>query len=140
MIFIYIGHPDDYLISGDADQWPLARHFFIRPPGKDLVLVHAQHCCGNFAHKGKEYQMFPMGNIGATVSTWREIINDGRLELAKDAKSILSYYEDEYGAVVRQPVKFASKEWYYDQHLVSIRIAQWIQRYKTMAHECGYRE
>ena len=67
-------------------------------------------------------------NIGATVSTWKEIMNDGQHSIAKDAESILNYYEAEYGAIVRRPVEYASPEWYYDQKMVSIRIAQWIQK------------
>jgi len=70
-----------------------------------------------------------MGNIGATVSTWRQIINEGQQDiLAKDAESILNYFEREFGTHIRKPIKHASAEWCFDQKLVSVRIAQWIKR------------
>ncbi len=119
-----IGKADDYLITSDADQWPITKSFFERPKGKDLVLIHSD-CCGDFIYKDVKYRMYPMGNIGATVSTWRQIINS---DLVIDAQSILDYFEEEFGPNVRNPVKHASDEWYFDQKLVSVRIAQWIQR------------
>lgn len=113
------------MITSDADQWPIAKSFFDRPKGKDLVLIHAD-CCGDFTYKDVKYRMYPMGNIGATVSTWWQIID---INLARDvAESILNYFEEEFGPNVRKPVKQASAEWYLDQKLVSVRIAQWIQR------------
>jgi len=69
-----------------------------------------------------------MGNIGATVSTWRQILNEGHV-VGKDTESILDYYEEEYGAHIRKPVKYASAEWFFDQKLISIRIAEWMQRF-----------
>ena len=73
--------------------------------------------------------MYPMGNIGMTVSTWWEVMNVPRNRaVAKDAESILNYYEEEYGSWIRRPVEYASPEWFFDQKLVSVRIAQWIQK------------
>ena len=122
------GGPDDYLITSDSDLWPLAKSFFLPLPGKNIALVHG-HCCGDFLYKGERYRMYPMGNIGMTVSTWWEVMNVPRNRaVAKDAESILNYYEEEYGSWIRRPVEYASPEWFFDQKLVSMRIAQWIQK------------
>lgn len=71
--------------------------------------------------------MYAMSNIGATVSTWRQILNEGHT-VAKDAETILDYFEKEYAPYVRNPVNFGSAEWYLDQQMVSIRLNQWIDR------------
>lgn len=64
----------DYVISTDADLWPIHREHYTPHPSRQLVLVHGQ-CCGHFNWNGTSYRMYPMSNIGATVSTWKQIIN-----------------------------------------------------------------
>lgn len=122
------GKKNDYLITSDADLWPLHREHYVHQPGKKLVLVHGM-CCGLFDFKGKKYRMYPMGNIGATVSTWREILNEKQQKFSQDADSIVKYMEQEMGSVVNQDVVVAEDTWYVDSRLVSIRIAQWMERH-----------
>lgn len=69
--------------------------------------------------------MVPMSNIGASVATWQQVINDNHTT-AFDAESILSYFQDEYGPSVRENIVFASENWFLDQKLVSVRVQQWV--------------
>ena len=65
---------DDYVITSEADLWPIHREHYTPRPSRQLVLVHGV-CCGTFPWNGTSYRMYPMSNIGATVSTWKQIIN-----------------------------------------------------------------
>jgi len=52
----------DYLMTGDADQWPLRRGHFIPRRGHQLVILHG-NCCGNFSlpwRANQSFQMYPM--------------------------------------------------------------------------------
>lgn len=118
---------DDYIISTDADLWPLRRdHFCVPRAEKKLVLVHSR-CCGNFNLYGKTYRMLPMSHIGASAATWRQIIN-GNGQTPRDAPSILDYMERTFGPIVRRRVQYDSAEWYFDQKLISIKIDEWKRR------------
>ena len=115
---------EDYLITSDSDLWQLHREHFPPEVGKKLVLVHS-NCCGQFSFKNRSYRMVPMSNIGASVATWQQVINDNHTT-AFDAESILSYFQDEYGPSVRENIVFASENWFLDQKLVSVRVQQWV--------------
>lgn len=73
--------------------------------------------------------MYPMSNIGATVSTWRQIMNHGR-RFANESESILNYLEDSFGEKARRTsIIVGQEEWYMDQRIVSIRLSEWIMKY-----------
>ena len=120
------GQDDDYLITSDSDLWPLRLEHFAPRTGYDLVLVHSE-CCGYFKLRNERYQMIPMSHVGAKVSVWKQMINDGHLA-ANDSTTILDYLEDRFGPRVRKKVKFASRQWFYDQLTISIRLSEWIER------------
>ncbi len=58
--------PGDYLMSVDADAWPLARAF--EPSGAPLDLLYPDAC------DRAETPYFPIGYIGAKASAWREFM------------------------------------------------------------------
>jgi hypothetical protein len=121
------GQPDDFLITTDADLWPLDREHFVPRENKKIVLLHAM-CCGFFPHNGSMYRMYPMSNIGASVQTWRKLLNDGH-RFAKDSESIFQYLEDYYGPGVRVKTAIDTSNWYLDQHVVSVRIQHWMNNH-----------
>jgi hypothetical protein len=128
------GKERDYLITSDADLWPLRKEHFIPHPDMDIVLVH-WGCCGEFEMHNKSYSIYPMSNIGATVSIWRQIMNDNH-SIAYDSESILDYLSDVFGERARKPVVVGEDEWYMDQQLVSIRLAEWMD---VHGHSTVYR-
>ena len=121
------GQPDDYLITSDADLWPLHKEHYTPKENMKIVLVHG-HCCGFFSFNGSMYRMYPMSNIGATVKTWRQIMNDGN-QYANDSDSIVQYLEGSYGPKVRVKPIIGDQNWYLDQLVVSVRIQHWINEH-----------
>ena len=123
------GNDDDYLVTGDADLWPLQASL-VNLPGEenyDLLLTHP-NCCGNFSHRGQDYRMLPMSYIGARVSSWKEILKmDHHQDRIETSEQILKYFEDEFGDGVRLPdVERDSNQWYNDQFMISLRIHEWL--------------
>ena len=121
------GMAKSYVMTTDADLWPLRQNHFIPKQGKNIVLVHSM-CCGYFRFNGTEYRMYPMSNIGATAEVWREIMNERQI-IAEDSRSILEYLENYFGKLARFPASVASENWYMDQQLISIRIQNWILKH-----------
>jgi hypothetical protein len=118
------GTDNDYLITSDADLWPLRKEHFIPRHNIDVVLIH-WGCCGEFKMNNKSYSMYPMSNIGATVSTWKQIMNDNH-SIAYDYQSILDYLVDVFGEKARSPVFVGEETWFMDQKIISIRLAEWM--------------
>ena len=133
------GIDTDYIMTTDSDLWPLRKEHYYLPPEIDrqLFLVHSK-CCGPFTHDGRSYRMLPMSHIGASVATWKEIINTNSTQFyGNDSASILNYFEQFFGERVHRRVIFASDEWSLDQKLVSIRVDQWI-RHQSSRRESVY--
>lgn len=66
---------DVYMVTSDADLWPIDSRIYQLPAadtGVDVLSLNA-FCCGSISHRDKSYRMIPMSNIGARVSTWRQI-------------------------------------------------------------------
>ncbi|KAI9563934.1 hypothetical protein GHT06_011402 [Daphnia sinensis] len=120
------GKDNDYVITSDSDLWPLRKEHYIPRPNMNVVLVHSQ-CCGFFQMNNKSY-MYPMSNIGATVSTWRQVMNDNH-SIAYDAETILNYLEDVFGEMSRGPLIVGKETWYMDQRMTSIRLTEWMEKY-----------
>jgi hypothetical protein len=119
------GKETDYLITSDADLWPIRKEHFIPHPNMDIVLVHWE-CCGEFKINNKSYSMYPMSNIGATVSIWRQVMNENH-PTAYDSESILNYLLGVFGDISWSSVIAGRETWYVDQRLVSIRLAEWME-------------
>ena len=124
------GRSTDYVMTTDADLWPLRREHFYQPVGvinRPLTLIHSD-CCDPCQFKGRTYRMIPMSHIGASASTWRQLINVYPSLLANDSSTILKYCKRVFGRRVYNPVEYASSDWYIDQKLISIRVDQWIRK------------
>jgi len=61
-----------YLLTSDTDLWPISRVIYDLPADRDVLSLNA-FCCKPFEHKRKSYHMIPMSNIGARISTWRNL-------------------------------------------------------------------
>lgn len=79
--------------------------------------------------------MFPMSNIGATVSVWKEVMNENH-SIANNANSILDYFAEIFGDMARNEVIVGRESWYMDQQMVSIRLAEWMDKH---GNETTYR-
>ncbi|KAI9559312.1 hypothetical protein GHT06_016101 [Daphnia sinensis] len=121
------GRDNDYLITSDSDLWPLRKEHYVPRPNMDIVLVHST-CCRPFKMNNQSYPMYPMSNIGATVSIWRQVMNDNH-SIADDADTILNYLEDVFGDMARGSLIVGQPTWYMDQRMTSIRLTEWMQKY-----------
>ena len=70
---------DDFVMTGDADYWPLMRSRLEILPDKDVLILNA-YCCGQFRRKcfecmdGFLYREYSMANIGMRAKEWRTIM------------------------------------------------------------------
>jgi len=64
-------HPDDYLLIGDVDAWPLQAAAFAPPPD-DLFLMYDTST--QLDRPGISTPAYPMGYIGAQARLWREFM------------------------------------------------------------------
>ena len=63
---------DIYVITSDADLWPIDGAAYRLPVGKDVMSLNA-YCCGSFEHNGSSYRMLPLSNIGMKIRTWYQV-------------------------------------------------------------------
>ena len=61
-----------YLMTTDADVWPISRSIYDLPANVDVLCTNAFHS-GKFRHHKVTYRMLSMSTIGARISTWRNI-------------------------------------------------------------------
>ena len=61
-----------YMVTTDADLWPIASNVYNLPDGMDVLSLNA-YCCGTFKHGTMTYRMLPMSHIGARIATWRSL-------------------------------------------------------------------
>jgi len=63
---------DTYLLTSDADIWPIYGDVYRLPAGHDVISLNSE-CCGAFSHRNVAYRMLPMANVGMRVRTWRRL-------------------------------------------------------------------
>jgi len=64
-----------YMVTSDADLWPIDSHIYqlsATDAGVDVLSLNS-FCCGSFTHRDRQYRMIPLSNVGARVSTWRQM-------------------------------------------------------------------
>lgn len=120
------GIDDVYMVTSDADIWPIYGDVYNLPPGKRILSLNSD-CCTPFNHRGTSYKMLPMANIGMTVRSWRHITRKFG-DSPKTIDDILTYFVQEFGTVALRPVhKGDNVGWYLDQMMISILISKWIK-------------
>ena len=143
-----------FLMTTDADLWPLKKAPYKMAEDKEIISVNSE-CCGTFKRDGEPYKMLPIGNIGMSVATWKEVMNTNLRTTNKESvlasiksvflsktshkvsssstmqtsancsAAILWQLAQEYGDNVYKHVEKGSDAWYYDQLTVSVRIKRW---------------
>ena len=122
-------HPsltDYYLVTSDSDLWPIMHGIYDLPANKSILSLNSE-CCGYFTHRGANYKMLPMSNIGMRGSTWREVTS--RFSFSPtNVEEIITFLLREFGSVAIQAVeKGENLGWYQDQRSLSILVAEWVK-------------
>ena len=109
---------DIYLITADADIWPIAKDFFVLPPGMDIL-----H--GNIGkiHRGNLVAIHaPLSYVGMSIRTWYDIMTQsGSLPMPNTTDEIVNYFGDSF----RDNVTHGGRGWGIDQVMISLRLHQW---------------
>ena len=125
-LFDWRGLEDTYVLTTDADIWPLRPGPYELPKDKLVVSLNAE-CCGSFRHRGQMYTMRPMCNIGMSVKMWREVVGpmtNGTWPF--HVSQMIDHFQEVFGDVVRQPVvKGENEGWFLDQHMISVKLDRW---------------
>ncbi len=123
--FLNSSSTDIYLVTSDADLWPINGDMYMLPEDKDILSLNSD-CCGSFDHSnGKSYKMLPIANIGMTLSTW-EAVTRRHGFIPQTPLEVLTFLKMEFGPIVLQGVaKGENLGWYLDQRMLSILISDW---------------
>lgn len=127
---------DDIVITSDSDLWPLNSEMYVLPEDNKLMVLNA-YCCGDFKYKEGKFQMHPIANIATSVKTWRTIMQQeyNNRTCPSNSAMILDYFSEEFGKLATVPVSKGENDgWYLDQHMISIRIEQWM---RTLTDKSG---
>ncbi|KAK2141245.1 hypothetical protein LSH36_1134g00027 [Paralvinella palmiformis] len=113
-----VGIRDTYLLTADADIWPISRDFFVLPPGKDIL--HGN--IGDLAVDGLRVIHAPLSYVGMKIQTWYSVMTlSGLLPMPKTIGEIVKYFGDKF----RRNVTHGGEGWYIDQVMISLRLHQW---------------
>jgi len=63
---------DTYLLTSDADIWPINGEVYRLPAAHDLLSLNSE-CCNPFSHHNITYRMLPIANVGMRIRTWRRL-------------------------------------------------------------------
>lgn len=121
-----------YLVTSDSDLWPVDADSYRLVANKNILSLNAD-CCGTFDYQREKVKLLPMSAVGMSLVMWRDVLNISR-QSVRSASDIIDYVSEEFGDVAREPVtKGENTGWYLDQHLISIRLHQWVQRHGSDA-------
>ncbi|KAK2167863.1 hypothetical protein LSH36_23g09011 [Paralvinella palmiformis] len=119
---------DTYLVTSDADLWPLDREAYALPDNRTAILCLNAFCCGQFQHNGRSYSMMPMGNIGMRVGTWRSVARR-RGFVPVSVPEMITYLSREFVEQATSAIqKGDNVGWFMDQRMISVLIAEWARR------------
>ena len=109
---------DVYLLTADADIWPIDGDFFDLPPGKDIL--HGN--IGTTRVNGVQVIHAPLSYVGMNIRTWYDVMTQsGSLAMPNTTAEIIDYF----GADFRYRVTHGGPGWHLDQQTISLRLHQW---------------
>lgn len=132
----------DYIITGDADLWPINTPQYHVPFGKTMMLTMTG-CCGWFNYSGSQYQMFPLSHMEMTVKLWRRIFGKD-IQMKPKNQSLIRYKEighflkvlGDYteGQDINGPARHGGKLWYLDQFYATVKITDYVKKVDNSSH------
>lgn len=118
---------DDYVITSDSDLIPIRKSYYLIKK-KDGITILNGFCCGFIIHKGKKYDMYPMGHIGMKKKIWRDIMNLDSETIINSSSIIQLVRYNLEDKIVKKDNKILNGDltWYADQTIVSIKISKYV--------------
>ena len=124
-----LGVDDVYLVTSDADLWPLQKEYYDLSINKSVLSTNSD-CCGTFKHNDQAYKMLPMANIGMKVKKWLKVTKRHNFS-PRSVDEVLDYFSREFGSLAREAVvKGENDGWYMDQRMISILISEWDMKFR----------
>ena len=125
---------DDFLMTSDADLWPLDPRRYKINSGKGIY-VNNMMCCGQFMFNGKKYREYPMSNIAMTGKLWRTVFNNimegeyfGNTYTYANIKPLLKRLETFANSSSIYTHKHGGKWWNLDQRYGSVVIQDYLNK------------
>jgi hypothetical protein len=123
---------DDYVMTSDADLWPLDPKRYNINAGKNIYITNAR-CCGMFMFNKKKYREYPLSNIAITGKLWKKIFNN--IMVGKHHGNTYTY--ENIKPLIKKIEKFANsrdiythtrntKFWSLDQRYASVLINDYL--------------
>lgn len=100
--------PDSYLLSVDADAWPLSSVF--DPSGAPIDLLYPTAC------DRAETPYFPIGYIGATTRSWREFVG---IDGSSPEEGLAKFFATD------PTILNGHTGWNYDETFITRKIKAW---------------
>ncbi|KAK2151895.1 hypothetical protein LSH36_347g03009 [Paralvinella palmiformis] len=114
---------DTYIITADADIWPVNETFFDLPPGKDIL--HGD-ISGNPEPDVNTPTNAPLSFVGMRVKTWIEVMSYfGLFAMPRTSKQLILYFDSVFGKSSCEGVLHGGQGWFIDQGMISRRIQEW---------------
>jgi len=107
-----------YIVTTDADIWPIAKSFFVLPPGKDIL--HGD--IGKFQIENMTVIQAPLSYIGMKIRTWHSVMTQSGLLLMPNTTGEIVKY---FGGMFHDNVTHGGPGWGIDQVMISLRLHQW---------------
>ena len=117
-----------YLVTADADIWPIAHGFFDLPDGKDIL--HGD--IGPINVGGTRVTHAPLSYVGMTTKTWISVMTkSGENSMPTTPAEVIKHLTSIFGNSCCNNVTHGGPGWGMDQQLVSLRVHQWKTAHQT---------
>ncbi|KAK2151896.1 hypothetical protein LSH36_347g03015 [Paralvinella palmiformis] len=114
---------DTYIITADADIWPVNETFFDLPPGKEIL--HGDISDSPEPDVNNPTNA-PLSFVGMRVKTWIEVMSYfGLYAIPTTSKQLLWYFATAYNQASVENVQHGGYGWFMDQAMISERIQKW---------------
>ena len=128
----HVINDDDYVMTTDSDLAPLSLSYYNVDMSRieTTITIWNAYCCGYFRVFRmfpfyRSYRMFPMGHIGMTKKTWRNVMKLNETKFNFDGDSVLKWLLEIYGDGFKQGDEKSAFSWTIDQRLVSVFVDEY---------------
>ena len=126
--FPFFQNKTAYILTSDADIWPIHRYLFEPPCGrqcKTKVVAYNNACCG-YLGNNKDMAHYPISYIGMTKNTWKDVMELRNVTI-NSAEDIIKHLEKNNYNLKGEDGRRGTKLWYVDQHMISTKLYAYLK-------------